>query len=1077
MTLRSLTINIRQFLDVRPGEAARIGFMAAFLFFLLAANNVIKIVRDAFFLSRFPITELPYVYLMAAAFASVVISIYSRYTFRFSLLQVILGSHVFIISNVIIFWLLIVFYDFGWVLYAFYIWSAIVGLIAVAQFWMLANDMFTPRDGKRLFGILTAAGTLGGMMGGFGATLAVNFLFGTSQLLWLIVALFAGALGVVWFAARERESALAANYGADVLSREIEERDASGVVGTLWGSHYLQTIAALIFLSVIVSTLIDYQFKAAAKGAYPSTEALAGFFGSYYAWLSVVTVLVQLLLTGRLLMGLGLTPSLLVLPLTLFAGSISLLVWPGLFAATATRLAEASLRTSVNHSGVEILYLPIPDFIKKKVKVFLDVTVERLADGTAAFIILFYTLFLGGSEVTLLSYFSIGLILIWAAVVFMVQGGYMEALRRGLAYREISLDEARINYADKGTVEAVLKTLEEKDEPSILFGLDLIEKLDPNDIVARLPRGLLRHSSPAVRGRAIKLFSIHPDPTMLEEITLMLQDEDHEVQAEAISAACAIFKGDAIPVVRPYLESPDPQVKRRALECLLRHGKAVTREAALDRFREMVNDGTADGEMARIEAAHLMGELDDSEFSGHLSRLISEEPSSAVIHAAMAAAGKGKYVGVVRDIISRLGCNATKAGAREALIQYGEITVKSLRGALFDPRVSRDIRLNIPRTLSKIHSQSAMNALLGGLLEEDRSIRFQVILALEEMARRFADLRVDREIMESAIVSDVLLYARRFAIFFVLFANGEKPLVDRASLLRQALMDSMERVRERVIWLLSLIYPPRDIRGIWGALNSGDSAKQGYAVELLDNLLAGDVKRYIFPFYGDTLEPERFSASLGFLGWDSLDSKAALRMLLEQEDTWLAAATVWEIGRRGLGEFHDSIGRFLDSEHLILRETAQLFGKGFDLAGIDKRLSTIEKVIFLKSMDIFKHAPIEELGRVAALTEVVHFEPGETILREGEATDAIYLILKGRVAVEGNGQMVHEVGEKQAFGTVAALDRNPAVHTVKAIDPVDALKLDAQDFDDILSLDFQLVQAVLRALCRMIRQGQSIPHR
>ena len=65
--------------------------------------------------------------------------------------------------------------------------------------------------------------------------------------------------------------------------------------------------------------------------------------------------------------------------------------------ATATRLAEASLRTSVNHSGVEILYLPIPDFIKKKVKVFLDVTVERLGDGTAAFIILFYTLFLGGS--------------------------------------------------------------------------------------------------------------------------------------------------------------------------------------------------------------------------------------------------------------------------------------------------------------------------------------------------------------------------------------------------------------------------------------------------------------------------------------------------------------------------------------------------------------------------------------------------------------------------------------------------------------------------------------------------------
>jgi CRP-like cAMP-binding protein len=135
-------------------------------------------------------------------------------------------------------------------------------------------------------------------------------------------------------------------------------------------------------------------------------------------------------------------------------------------------------------------------------------------------------------------------------------------------------------------------------------------------------------------------------------------------------------------------------------------------------------------------------------------------------------------------------------------------------------------------------------------------------------------------------------------------------------------------------------------------------------------------------------------------------------------------------------------------------------------------LTAIEKVIFLKSLDIFKHATIEELGGVAALTEEVHFEPGETIFREGEPVDAIYLVLKGRVAVEGNGQVVREVGEKQAFGTVAALDRNPAIHTVKAIDAVYALKLNAQDFDDILSLDFELVRAIFRALCRMIRAGQ-----
>ena len=133
-------------------------------------------------------------------------------------------------------------------------------------------------------------------------------------------------------------------------------------------------------------------------------------------------------------------------------------------------------------------------------------------------------------------------------------------------------------------------------------------------------------------------------------------------------------------------------------------------------------------------------------------------------------------------------------------------------------------------------------------------------------------------------------------------------------------------------------------------------------------------------------------------------------------------------------------------------------------------LTTLEKVIFLKSVDIFKHATIEELGGVAALTEEVHFEPGATIYREGEPVDAIFLVLNGRVGVERNGKVVRDIGEKQAFGTVAVLDLKPAIHTVRAIDPVSALKLSAQDLQDLLSLDVDLVQAVIRSLCGLVRE-------
>ena len=135
-------------------------------------------------------------------------------------------------------------------------------------------------------------------------------------------------------------------------------------------------------------------------------------------------------------------------------------------------------------------------------------------------------------------------------------------------------------------------------------------------------------------------------------------------------------------------------------------------------------------------------------------------------------------------------------------------------------------------------------------------------------------------------------------------------------------------------------------------------------------------------------------------------------------------------------------------------------------------LSTIEKILFLKSVDVFAHTTIEELGRIATLTQEVRFEPGETIFREGDPVDALYLMLKGRVMVEKGGVKIREIGEKETFATLAALDLEPADHTVKALEPVHALKLNALDFHEILAQDYALVRSVFRVLSQLIRNGR-----
>ncbi|MGH7930135.1 MAG: hypothetical protein ACREQV_20345, partial [Candidatus Binatia bacterium] len=167
-------------------------------------------------------------------------------------------------------------------------------------------------------------------------------------------------------------------------------------------------------------------------------------------------------------------------------------------------------------------------------------------------------------------------------------------------------------------------------------------------------------------------------------------------------------------------------------------------------------------------------------------------------------------------------------------------------------------------------------------------------------------------------------YYRRFLIFFTLFGDDNDRSMGNGWLLHQALLENMEREKERVLRLLSLIYPPEDIRNATTALYSGSRAKQAQAIEFLDNLLTGHVRRYVFPLFDDAPATERFEKFLALLDLRSFDKEAALQELLKQDDVWLKAATIWEIGLRGLRDLRGELQQHLDSKEPVVKETAEL---------------------------------------------------------------------------------------------------------------------------------------------------------
>ena len=419
---------LRGFFNIRAGETYHVALLAGLLFLLIAANNLIKILRDSIFLGHHSVSELPYLYILVALLAGVIISKYTRYTAHLSLTRSILLTNAFIVLSTGFFWLALTFFNPGWSHYAFYIWSAMAGAIAVAQVWTLANQIFTAEEGQRLFGIITAGGTVGGAAAGFGAKWAVERSFETNHLLWFVAALFVVASLLVLCADRR----LRVHFMENQIEppRQTGGGGAGGIGEILSGSRYLKTIAAVILVSVIVSTLIDFQFKAAAKEAHPSKDALAAFFSSYYGWLSIATFFTQFVLTGRALSQFGTRLILYFTPGVLLTGSVAIMIWPSLIGAALTRMADATLRNSIHRSNMEIAYMAVPPTTMKTIKTFLDVVIERVGDASAGFIILLYSLIWLDANVRYVHFSCLGLIVVWILLLPLLRMGYEKAAGR-----------------------------------------------------------------------------------------------------------------------------------------------------------------------------------------------------------------------------------------------------------------------------------------------------------------------------------------------------------------------------------------------------------------------------------------------------------------------------------------------------------------------------------------------------------------------------------------------------------------------------------------------------------------------
>ena len=132
---------------------------------------------------------------------------------------------------------------------------------------------------------------------------------------------------------------------------------------------------------------------------------------------------------------------------------------------------------------------------------------------------------------------------------------------------------------------------------------------------------------------------------------------------------------------------------------------------------------------------------------------------------------------------------------------------------------------------------------------------------------------------------------------------------------------------------------------------------------------------------------------------------------------------------------------------------------------------TLERVLILKSLDLFSSVPPDALVEVASILEEVECEPGEEILREGQMGTAMFTIIEGRVRVRAGDRDVAELGPGEVFGELAALDPQPRSASVTAIEPTQLFKLSSAPLLRLMANYLEVTRGILRVLCQRVRAG------
>jgi ATP/ADP translocase/HEAT repeat protein len=923
-------------LKIRDGEARRVFALAGYLVFTVSTFITGRIQRDSLFLSAFTKEDLAYMYMSVAVMVPVPAYLFGRIADRFRRDRMLIATLLVTIAAMVVMRVLVQTKQ-PWVYIALYNFVEVYGTFLILQFWTFAGDLFSSREAKRLFPIVSAGSVIAGVLCGVVISGLVKAI-GTENLLFLQMACLVGAGALIAWVGRTERARIREAAVKGQTRPATGDKPAFGVsaqAASVLHSKHLKIIAGMTVATFVTVPLIDYQFKVLVKENFTNngivdTDAISSFMGLFSAATGVIAAVTQLAITGRILERFGVVSALLILPVMLFAGLVSqILSLLSAFAAVVfTKGAENAFRYSVYDATMQVLYTPVSTQVRGRAKTFIDGIVKPVSGGLAGAAMV---LFVGPLKLPLksLAVASVVLVLAWIVLVLLIRREYVRELLATLRRRRLEFSDKSLVITDGPTVDLLRERLRSDDPSAVRDALELCRRVQGHDLTMAL-EPLFDHPDADLRARALEIVADKQGSADHDRIERLFADADERVRSAAIRAYCAILGEASVKAVEPQLTSTSASVRGAAVAGLIRYGGLEGILHAADNLKAML---TSEREDVRFASAQVLKEIQIRSFFRPVQRLLGDH-SIRVRNAAIAAAGAMKVTELVPSLIYMLRKRETARAASMALSVYGEDVIDTLRRVLLQPRENPYLRRAIPRILERIGTQGALDTLLGALEVGDPDTRMEVARAAGRLREKLG-VTVDEVRIRKLIDQEIGRHYQLLVMVQDLRAITEHGERDTAQdLLADALEARQRKSLKGVFRLLGIIHPLKAIETVDANLASTSPITRSNAVEVLDNLIESEEKIRLLPIVEDSAEQrttarERASAldrllerGAQFYKLEHKSPEERLRDLLAGDEPWLVVCALHEVGEQSLIDLKPVVEPHLRSNAPIVRETA-----------------------------------------------------------------------------------------------------------------------------------------------------------